>query len=207
MRSVMFGSLILLAAVSVFGQTKTISAWEYQSALTQSYGVADTLIHRRTTVEEYFRSGKISGFERHLNETIPPNKKRYLFEAEFEGKSERRETIKISGVSFCREGKGKWTKANCDRFTGIPSSSVISEEFTLTEVRVDDKPVRRFRKRMTYGMPDDKKAGSIRKMYSETKFEIDQSGKLIGVESIRGYADSDNWKAISKTVSSMASRA
>jgi hypothetical protein len=199
MRSVMLGSILLLTAVCIFGQTKTISASEYQSALSQGYGIADTMTHRITTVEEYFRDGKKTGFERHLNETIPPDKERYLFESEFGGKSEKREKIKIKGVSYCKEGTAKWTRASCDRFTGIPSSSAIREEFTLTEIRVDDKLVRRFRKLLTYGMSDDKKTDSIRRMYWETTFDTDQSGKLIGMESTRGHADSDDWKAISKT--------
>lgn len=199
MRIFVLTSALLLSSISMFGQGNKISDGEFQAALRKAYDIADTLPHRRITFEEFFRDGKKSGYEKHTTETLPPNKTRYIYESAFRGERESREIIKINGVSYCKEGKEKWRKANCDRFTGIPGSSVISDEFTLEEINKDNKIVRQFARNMTYSFPDGKDEKVIRTMYLKSSFEVDEYGKLISQESIRGYVGSDEFRSISKT--------
>jgi hypothetical protein len=192
--------ILLLLVISGFGQEKAVTEAEYQTALNNGYNVADSRPHRSTRNEESFSKGKKSGYEKHVTETLPPNKSRYIYEAEYDGEREDRQVIKIGDLSYCREGKKKWEKTNCDRFSGIPSNSILTREYSKSEILFENNPITQYRSYMTYSFPQDDAKKTVRTMYSEHKFLIDKEGKIVGSESRVGEVGSKEISSSSKTV-------
>ena len=196
--------LLILSAFSLFtigalGQEKPIADWEYQAALSKANVVAESVPSRSIKIEEYFRDVRKTGFERHVSERMSADRSRYSYHEEFDGKIEKLESIKVDGVTYCKEGNQEWEKGSCNRFTGIPSSSVLSRDFTREEIKVGNNVVIRFKQVLRYSVQDGKNRDVTREMYTHTKFEVDESGRLISMESSRGYPNSTEWKAVSKT--------
>jgi hypothetical protein len=186
--------------ISGFGQEKSISAAEYQVAISKGNDLSDSLPHRMTLSEESFKNGKRSGYEKHITEVLPPNRTRYIYEAEYRGEREDRQVVKIGDDSYCKEGMEKWNKTNCDSFSGIPANSVLTEEYTKADVTFESSPVTQYRSYMTYSFPQDDAKKTVRTMYLEHKFLVDKDGKIVGASSTSGDVGTKEIFTVSKTV-------
>ncbi|CAN5626309.1 hypothetical protein BH24ACI3_BH24ACI3_03050 [soil metagenome] len=199
MRTITFAALLLFGTSLIFGQT-AISEAEYSEAYRKADVMTDSLPHRRTTLDQSFKNGKKADYEKHMTETLPPDRTRYVYEGTYDGEREDRQVIKIGEVSYCKEGKGKWQKTNCDRFTGLPADSIRSREYSKAEISLEGSPVTQFRYYFTYSFERDDEKKTVRNMYSEFKFVVDKTGRLVGSESVVGEIGSKEISSSSRTV-------
>lgn len=183
----------------VFCQARSITESDYFSAYDDARQRIQVLNRRVETKEEYFKNGKLSGLEKHLHEYIVPGKERYVYFSDFGGKIETRETIKIDGISYCKEANGVWERTSCDRNTGMSIPKEAKYEFSVINGSFHGKAATRYRRLVTYDEVEENSRASKR-MYLEWTFYLDSEGLLIGQELNRGYMNSDEWRAASRTV-------
>jgi len=100
-----------------------------------------------TTTGEYYEKGVVTKTVKTLTETLPPGKMRALEQTRDGSKNVTKEAIKVSNVSYCKEGTKRW-EITIDFCLSRGASAVNSNsvmKFYKSTVDLDGKKVTRYR--------------------------------------------------------------
>lgn len=134
-------------STTVVGQESEIPKSDYWNALPDTYAVMMAESVRITKTGEYYEKGVVTKTVKLVTETLPIGKM-HVLEQTIEGrKTAMKEAIKVSGVSYCKEGTKQWKTTDyfClgSGMSAVNSNSVM--KFYKSTVDLDGKKVTRYR--------------------------------------------------------------
>jgi hypothetical protein len=152
-RLIFFTVLCFGLTINVFSQTKEISSQEFYKPILAIYELKNS--YRKTTKEEFYKDGKISGTIEIVDESINADKRIYLYVEKYGDKNKKTELVQIGEIYYCRINAGEWKKS--DRWCangGISGiSNIISSKFTVEDVKFNNKNAKLYRQFTTFS-PD-----------------------------------------------------
>lgn len=139
--------VVFMFATNAIGQESEIPKSQYWGALPSLYSVMMAESVRITKTGEYYEKGVVTKTVKIVTETLPPGKMHALEQTREGNKTVTKEAVKVSNVSYCKEGTKRW-EISLDfclsrGMSGVDSNSVM--KFYKSTVELDGKKVTRYR--------------------------------------------------------------
>lgn len=175
MRKIFLFFVCLFFSINAYSQAREITGDESIQELIKAYVKLRETSYRTKQKTEYYNKGKLSNVEEEIEESMKPDRQRFL-------RTERRgkiinisEIIIIGDTHYCRKNKKAWVKSekNCGEtlFARI-SGDDASSKYTVEETKLNNQNARMFRQFDTYY--DEKEL-----KYRDYKFWINEEGYII----------------------------
>lgn len=176
MRKLFYIFLFTVAlAISSFGQAKSISGAEYETAVYGAFDTSAKLPRKTVSVRRQYESGTISKNVEIINESLPPDNSRRLIIEKIGDVVTETEIILLKDIEYRRENKGRWVKQDLSKLKGgfkLGSEITNSEsEHSVEEVAVGNEKLRVFSIQTQRG-----RAGNI--TFDERQTFIDNKGLI-----------------------------
>ncbi len=183
--------LILLLSVFNFGQKTEITKGEYYQIYRTALKKGQEVSRRNISKQENYRDGKLYSTDEYLYEYLLPDREYYSHKESYSGKVNIVELIKIGEVFYCKRNNEGWKKSEnwCADGSASGISNVISEKFTIEEVKNNNETLKLYQQVTTYknsySLNKDKEGLS----YWQTKFWINKNGYIVRKESEDGLSE------------------
>jgi len=153
MRKIFLFIICLGLSINAFSQVKEITGDESVQELVEAYGKLKETSWRKKQKTEYYKNGKLLNVEEEIEESVKPDKQRFL-RTERRGKIiNKSEIIIIGDIYYCRKNKGTWIKSESDcgdKFFITGRGEEVSSRYTVEEIKLNNQNTKLFRQYDTY---------------------------------------------------------
>jgi hypothetical protein len=108
-KAVFLGIVVLGLTINIFSQTKAISSEDFYRPIRAVHDFKGAL--RKTSKEEFYKDGKLSGTIEIIDETLGADRRRYLHIEKEGTKTEKTELIQIGKIFYCRKNGNEWKQS------------------------------------------------------------------------------------------------
>jgi len=187
-------AFLILFALPLFGtaQSKPLTEKEYNQTWRASFAKAQTLNRRHVQHIEIYRDGKVFSSEDWLYEYVMPDRIHYVHVDTYGGKTTRTEQIDIGKSAYCKHGDDQWTVVTgmcVGGGVGGIGDGISKETFSVEDVVVDGKPLKRYRWYHTSNAnyPNNPEKNGV--YFSESTFWLRDDGLIVKEETRSGKLD------------------
>jgi hypothetical protein len=181
-------TLILIGlSLPIFAQQKKLTSQEFFAPIHVAGDIIFKTSRREKMTRKVYSGSDLKYTEIEIKEFIVPDKEHHISIKEENGKTEKSELIKIGNTFYHRKDGDNWTKEKNMKlpisFFGIPVP--ISEEFSVEDTKINNKPAKLYRWLAIY-YQDQIKKSEENKYYSENKYWINNQGFRVKEEFTTG---------------------